>query len=181
MPTVNAKEIDMFNAPIPGEMLTAEMGGRPWQRPPQFNTVEEAMDLYVDKLTDPKISANTVSVIQGGVPIGTLAETIMTSSVMQGTHSIDVGIIVVPFIMELMEYLCIEAGLGPDDYDMGLDEEEDTSVVDSLAAKKFFKKFEDQLQNPETQPRNIDVPQEEEEEPEMEGEQPRGLMARGGM
>ena len=180
MPTINPKEIDMFNAPIPGEMLTAEMGGRPWQRPPQFNTVEEAMDFYVEKLTDPKISGNTVSVIESGVPIGTLAETLMTSSVMQGIHSIDVGVLVVPFIMELMEYLCIEAGLDPADYDMGLEEEEDTSVVDSLAAKKFFKKFEDQVRNPETQPINDNVIQEE-EEPQMEGEQPRGLMARGGM
>ena len=33
MPTIKADEVDMFNAPIPGEMLTAELGGRPWQRP----------------------------------------------------------------------------------------------------------------------------------------------------
>ena len=39
MPIINPDQIDQFNAPIPGEMLTAEMGARPWQRPPQFNTM----------------------------------------------------------------------------------------------------------------------------------------------
>ena len=54
MPIMNPDQIDQFNAPIPGEMLTAEMGARPWQRPPQFNTVEEVIDFYTDKLKDPK-------------------------------------------------------------------------------------------------------------------------------
>ena len=58
------------------------------------------------------------------------------------------------------------------------------AVVNNAATKtsnlkNFFKKFEDQVRNPETQPRNDNVIQEE--EPQMEGEQPRGLMARGGM
>ena len=44
MPIMNPDKLDQFNAPIPGEMLTAELGARPWQRPPPFNTVEEVID-----------------------------------------------------------------------------------------------------------------------------------------
>ena len=36
-----------FDAPIPGESLTAELGSRPWQSPPQFATVEQALDYYL--------------------------------------------------------------------------------------------------------------------------------------
>ena len=30
---------ESFNAPIPGQSLTAELGARPWQHPPQYATV----------------------------------------------------------------------------------------------------------------------------------------------
>ena len=36
---VETKE-PIFDAPIPGMSLTAELGGRPWQSPPQYATVE---------------------------------------------------------------------------------------------------------------------------------------------
>ena len=43
----------MIDAPIPGQSLTAELGNRPWQKPPQYNTVEEALEYYIPRLTDP--------------------------------------------------------------------------------------------------------------------------------
>lgn len=39
-----------LDAPIAGMGLTHEVGARPWQQPPQYNTVEEAMDFYISKL-----------------------------------------------------------------------------------------------------------------------------------
>ena len=92
MPTIKADDIDMFNAPIPGEMLTAELGGRPWQKPPQFSKVEDVMNYYVDKMVEPKIAGNAVSIMEAGVPVTTLSETLMTANVMEGVHSIDTGV-----------------------------------------------------------------------------------------
>ena len=43
-----------LNAPIPGMSLTTEPGNRPWENPPQLNTVEEAIEYYTDKLTEPE-------------------------------------------------------------------------------------------------------------------------------
>ena len=177
MPTIKADDIDMFNAPIPGEMLTAELGGRPWQKPPQFSKVEDVMNYYVDKMTTPKISSTAVSIMEAGVPITTLSETLMTANVMEGVHSIDTGLLVVPFIMEMLEYLAEEAGVTPD---LGLEEDEDNSVVDSLAAKQAFERFEQEtgMQVPDGEnPEEV----EGQEAPPVENEQPRGLMARGAM
>ena len=36
----------VFDAPVPGEAMTAELGARPWQQPAQYTTVEEALDFY---------------------------------------------------------------------------------------------------------------------------------------
>ena len=41
------------DAPIPGQSLTAPLGGRPWQQPPQFSTVEEAIQFHIQRIIDP--------------------------------------------------------------------------------------------------------------------------------
>jgi|TARA_E500000081_G_scaffold136477_1_gene150345 hypothetical protein len=174
MPTVNAEQIDRFNAPIPGEMLTAELGARPWQRPPQYSEVEDVLNYYVDKMTKPKVSANAVSIMESGVPLTMLSETIMTANVMEGVHTIDSGILVIPFIVEMLEYLADEAGVK---VELGLEEEEDNSVIDSLAAKKAFERFEEETGKEIPEGKAI----EEQEQQEPSQEEPKGLMARGGM
>lgn len=175
MPTVNPEQIDKFNAPIPGEMLTAELGARPWQRPPQYSEIEDVLNYYVDRMTIPKVSANAVSIMESGVPLTMLSETIMTANVMEGVHTIDSGILVIPFIVEMLEYLADEAGVK---VELGLEEEEDNSVVDSLAAKKAFEKFEEESGKEIPEGESLE---QEQEQPEPSQEEPRGLMARGGM
>ena len=45
----------LLDAPIPGQSLTAEVGSRPWQQPAKYNTVEDALEFYANKITNPKI------------------------------------------------------------------------------------------------------------------------------
>ena len=42
----------MLDAPIPGQGMTAPLGGRPWQQPPRFPTAEQALSFYVDKISE---------------------------------------------------------------------------------------------------------------------------------
>ena len=44
---------DAFDRPISGMSLTHELGARPWQTPPEYATIEEALDFYIPRLTDP--------------------------------------------------------------------------------------------------------------------------------
>ena len=176
MPIMNPDKLDQFNAPIPGEMLTAELGARPWQSPPQFNTVEEGIDFYTDKLKDPKLASQAVEVIENGVTIAEFAETLMQSNVMEGVHNIDVGILVLPFIVELLEYLCDEAGV---EYESGLEEEPDNSLMESLAAQEALEEYKQEMGMPDKkETENVLIEENEQEEEEPQG---RGLMARGGM
>ena len=55
-----AIEIESFDAPVPGMGLTHELGARPWQSPPQQATLEQALDFYLPKLTDPKMAARAL-------------------------------------------------------------------------------------------------------------------------
>jgi hypothetical protein len=123
-----------FDRPIPGQSLTAELGGRPWQTPYQYATVEETLDYYIPRFANEEVTEQVLDVLEMGVPVTSLANTIQLGSVMEGKHSIDVGMLVMPVIMELIMYIADTANI---EYSTGL--EKDTkvrgSLVDSVSAK----------------------------------------------
>lgn len=106
----------MIDAPIAGQSLTAELGNRPWQQPPQYTTVEEALQYYVPRLTNPEMLGDLLNVMETGIPLTTLANAIQSSGVMEGKHSLDVGILIMPVLMETMAYLAEESGI---EYEVG--------------------------------------------------------------
>lgn len=165
MPRVNPQDIDLFNAPIPGQSLTAELGSRPWQKPSQLTTVEEVINYYSDKFLEPKVSADLVTMMSDDIPITVIVDSTMLANVMEGKHTIDVGMLVAPFLVEMCSFLGDEAGIK---YTTGLEEEEDNSVVDTVAARQVMSDFKSEI--------GQDTPTEEEEAPEPVKS---GLMARG--
>lgn len=129
----------MIDAPIAGQSLTAELGNRPWQQPPQYTTVEEALEFYVPRLTNPEMLDDLLNVMETGVPLTTLANAIQSSGVMEGKHSLDVGILIMPVLMETMAYLAEEAGI---EYEagtnkrIGSDKPSNAAVARALAMVK---------------------------------------------
>ena len=159
-------ELDgLLDEPIPGESLTVEMGAFPWQRPPQLSTVDETVMHYSDKLSQPKISEGFIAVLDSGVSVKTLTNSLINSNVMNGTHTIDVAMLITPVVLEMMMYLGDSAGIV---YTTGLEEDKDNPVVEQAVMHKVMNKFRNKEENiePETVPiMNEPVA-------------PRGLMAR---
>lgn len=92
-----------LNAPIPGMSLTTEPGSRPWENPPSMVTVEEAIEYYTDKiLKNVDTHEDVLEVLDQGIPVRNFANMLNTSSVMDGKHTLDVGILVMPVIEELI-------------------------------------------------------------------------------
>ena len=185
MPVINPKDIDPFVAPIPGQGLTSEIGSRPWQRPPELPTIEMVLSFYADRFSDPKIASTSVSLMESGIPITNLSETLMTANVMEGKHSIDTGMLAIPFIVELLEYLAKEANIK---YILGDEEEEDDSILKSIAAQKAFREFEEEtgrgtkMETKEDTPLKEDsVEQTSQTQVENTKSEPNGLMSRGEM
>ena len=159
-----------FNAPIPGESLTHELGARPWQTPPEFPTLEEALDFYLPRLSDKTFAGRMLDIVESGVPITALVETITLGGVMQGLHTIDVAVLVNPVLVEFVEGLSDIAGI---DYKLG-DTDEDVTADPLVLSKvmKQLRKVEDTFEE-----EDFDVPEETQEEQAPE-EKPKGLMAR---
>ena len=159
-------EVDQvsLSRPVPGQSLTHEVRARPWQNPPQFNTVEESMDWYLERFDNPELVEEMLSIIENKVPLSVIANSMQLGAVLQGVHSIDVGVLITPIIIEILRTLAEKTDT---DYVIG-DEPEDTdrpsdAVIESAVNKIKSMPIEDKV---------------EEEEIEEDDEEPMGLMAR---
>ena len=145
----------LIDAPIAGQSLTSEVGGWPWEQPPQYSTVEEALEFYLPRLTEPTLQNDLMDVIEMGLPLTTIANALQQGAVMQGKHTLDVGILVMPVIMEMLAYLATERDI---DFNMGTNVEVDdnpSGVAVKLALKKLKAKEGQPEEKPEEEPENV--------------------------
>ena len=157
-----------FDAPIAGQSLTAEVGARPWQNPAQYSTVEDAIEWYLDRFDNDDMIPELLSVIESGVSLATMANSMQLSAVMQGIHSVDVGILVAPVIIEMLKYLAEQTDT---EYVIG-DEKENTDMPSDALIKSAINKLKKQ-QGDDKVEEDTSMMEEEEVTPE-----PSGLMAR---
>ena len=120
-----------FEAPIPGMAMTPELGSRPWQTPPQYNSVEEALQYYLPRMQDDAFTDNLLNVIEMGMPLTTLANTIQLAGVMENRHTVDVGILIIPVLIEMMQLVAEAEGI---EYVTGMEKDNDAATKDSAIA-----------------------------------------------
>jgi hypothetical protein len=157
-----------FDRPIPGMGMTFEVGSRPWQTPPELTTVEQATDYYVERMNTDAFKGQLVDVIEMGVPLATLANTIQLASVMEGIHSVDVGILMIPIIVELLITIADSQGAKYQTGMEGMENERATApnrIISDIMRERNMKEEEMPMEEP----------QEMAQEEQM---QPMGLMAR---
>jgi len=154
---------ETFEAPIPGQSLTGELGAYPWEQPAKYNTAEEAIDFYISRLANMDISMDLFESINDGLPITTAVDVLVAGGNMDGLHTMDVATLAAPVIAEFMVAVCEKLDL---DYTM-----------EGKATEKLNpKKLEEVMDNV-----SIDYMNPEVEEEVAEEEMPKviGLMARG--
>lgn len=170
-----------LDAPIPGMSMTAELGARPWQGPPQYTTVDEAIEYYLERMSSDEFNEQLVDIMEMGIPLTDLANTLQLGNVMEGIHTIDVGMLVMPVLIEMMMLIGDSAGV---DYDSGLEKKRRKDITrDTLVAKvskELQKKLNEEKNNESSKGISIeDISNEETmEEPEVEEVKPKGLMGR---
>lgn len=162
-----------FDAPIPGQSLTTELGSRPWQNPTRFTTVDDTIDYYMERMSSEEFMLQLADILEMGVPVTSIANSIQLSSVMEGTHTVDVGMLVLPMIMEMIMMIGDSAGIK---YDSGMQDSTKPKTRDTLIAK-VISQYEKEVAGADLSAREKEEPATEEEEEEVM-EEPKGLMAR---
>jgi len=151
-----------FDAPIPGQSLTGEVGSKPWEQPPKLTTVDEVISNYIPMFEDEEFVTELLNQMEAGIPIIPIVNILIKYSVMDGDHSLDAGLLAAPVIIELMINIAEASGIK---YDIG--NKTKGKVKPSMSAISIALK-------------DLDLP-EEETEIVMEIEEPSmGLMAKRG-
>ena len=191
-----ANPADFLQAPIPGQSLTATPKQYKWERPPQMSDHEEVTKYYINKLADKDVMDDLAVLFDGGMPISPFVETLTTTGVSEGLHTIDVSLIVGPVLHAFIKAAMLQYGIDAKDdtYDPNKDPSErekrrlQTAIELALAeaqAEDRTAATDSGVAVLEEVKQNLDAieetPQEEEPmaEPEAAPVEPRkGLMAR---
>ena len=110
-----------------------------------------------------------MDVIEMGIPLTTIANAMQTGGTVQGYHTLDIGILVIPVLVEMMAFLAEEADI---EYVVGTESNrlKKSSFNDSTIALAK-KRLKEKMSQEEKIEDNIKTDVVEEEEP-------KGLMAR---
>jgi len=158
----------VFDMPVPGMGMTHEVGARPWQQPAQYTEIDDVAQFYLAKMEDEAFNDNVLNLLETKMPVTMIANAMQTTGVMNGVHTIDVGMLTLPIIMEMIMFLADSEGI---DYVSGTERDINSEVMDTSIELAVDKVADDNdMMNEEN---TI-----EENEPMVENEMPTGLMAR---
>ena len=167
-----------FLAAVPGSGLTSEPGSRAYKNPPQYSTVDDAMNYYVTRLASDEVADQIVSVLDMGVPVTELANIMQMHGVMEGKHTLDMSMLMLPVLMEIIALIGDTAGI---DYNMGTkksDPERAENNIVQAAKMKMETELRDKTLDGFSKDKETEMPEEIEEEAEEPATEPTGLMAR---
>ena len=150
MTTPNAAR---FQAPIPGQSLTKEVGARPWERPAKYSDPEEALRHYTKALSNPAMAGHLFDILESGFPVTHVVDGLTLGGVMQGLHTIDVAILISPAIYEFITGV---ADLAEIDYETGLERSEknermDRTIIDRAQGKPDAERLTEKVMEEEQQ------------------------------
>lgn len=142
--------VNPFNAPIPGESLTASPDTpSSWERPPEYTEQDEAMKAVYMELTRPGTLKELINLIDSGIALDEIAQVILYKGYTEGKFNPDMMLMLaeptIYLLIAIADYADIE------DYTLyeGDKEDPDTNIPED-----------------DTQPINMD--EDEEEKPKLE-------------
>lgn len=160
----------VFDLPVPGMGMTHEVGARPWQQPAQYTNVDDVAQYYIAKMQDDTFAENVLNLLETKMPVTMIANAMQTVNMMNGVHSLDVGMLSLPIIMEMIMFIADSDGI---EYVTGTERNIESELQDSTIELAV-----ENASNENSMSSQEDMMQEQEEAPVAEETMPTGLMAR---
>ena len=130
-------------APIPGQSLTDEPQNFAWERPPEIVDPNDAIRFHMERLSEKPVAESVMFLMELGYPVDVLTRSMLTASVGEGIHTIDVSLIAAPVIEKELSYMARTAGIEYKET-FGNDKTEDEVQEDKLRIL-IKQKLEDNL------------------------------------
>lgn len=122
-----------FTRPIPGQSLTTEPGSKAWERPPQIVDPLDALEMYMERLSDDEVINDVIEMADLGVPLDTIANTMLSTGILRGMHTVDVKVILRPLLTSHIKSLMDVVGI--EDYKITFDDYKDDAEAEATRIK----------------------------------------------
>jgi len=132
----------IFGGPIPGASLTTELGNRPWENPPKQANLDVVINSYIRRLQSPDIIRPLVDAIRYGTSITTIVESVIETAVMEGEHSLDVGILASPVVVEYLKQIAESSKLDYKLTDADVRAAKKQKTIDSRLLEEVLKELD---------------------------------------
>jgi hypothetical protein len=178
-----------FDRPIPGESLTGEPRNNPWEQPAQMSNINEVAAYYIERLDNEEILQDFGSMMEAGVSLAPIVETVYLQGVMRGLHSLDAGVVVAPVIHAYLKASLEDLGVMVKDTNDNPQKKAEAAemqrflmIANSMLDKEGTDEsdegqqmIESMVETQEGEPVEEEMPQEE----VTQEQKPMGLMAKG--
>lgn len=146
----------LFTFPIPGHSLTHAPKSMPWEKPPQFVQVDEAMDFLMEQFLEPQYLKQMLMLMSAGMSIEAITRTIIMTGFAKGKWTPTLGMLLYKPIMLALISIAKKAGL------------DDTPVAHPSMLEQFnMKKMKHHMSLFPDDTEQIELPQEESPMPQF--------------
>jgi hypothetical protein len=120
----------------------------PWENPPQYTNLADVVGFYTEKIDDPEVILDLLDTLEKDIPILTIVNTFTKASVMKGYHTVDLGFLVTPILVEMIKTI---AELNDVSYIVSYDDQMKTERVSPRVIKQLIDEMKSKVEaNPET-------------------------------
>ena len=131
--TYEEPNVNIFDAPIPGQSLTDEPGNYPWEHPPKTASIEEAMDFVYESMMKEENMSRMFTLLRMGIPIEALVKVITFSGFLEGRWTVDTAKLLEPIVAMM---IAGEAGLAEIPAKVNLGDASDSEFFKDMTERK---------------------------------------------
>tara|TARA_R100000951_G_scaffold88618_1_gene76676 strand:+ start:808 stop:1353 length:546 start_codon:yes stop_codon:yes gene_type:complete len=141
----------LFEGPIPGASLTTEVGNRPWENAPKETDLDIVINKYLRRLQSREIVVPILDAIRYGTSITTIVESVIETAVMEGEHTIDIGVLASPVIVEYLKQASEVAKIDYNLSDTEVRKGREKKTIDSRLLEEVLQEMEQEKNSPTTE------------------------------
>ena len=101
----------MFEAKVPGQSLTEEPGNYPWERPPQYTSVDEVMGMYMRSVSEEETLYNLFNMLDAKIPVSQIVQSMTLQGIGEGLYTPDVALLIMDELAMLIIAIAKAAGV----------------------------------------------------------------------
>ncbi len=100
-----------LSGPIPGESLTRAPGDAPWEKPPQYAQIDDAMNFIMKQFSDRAHCHGLLAVLEAGAPMDVIVSTILKHGFAEGKWTPSLAALLAKPLALLLHKLATQAGV----------------------------------------------------------------------